>query len=91
MNFPGFTAEESLYTSETSYQPGDLADTGGEGVVPQLEVCTPCMGIVKGRQYCVNLGPLGRKCITSPVTLRGKACCWTRFGIPPFGCGIKGC
>jgi hypothetical protein len=56
--------------------------TSGEGVNPS--VCVG--GSVNGRQVCVNLPVLGRKCVTSPVSLpigaSVSACTCNHWGVP---------
>ncbi len=60
------------------------------GVAPQLSLCTPCVQVGGGRK-CFTLPFFGNKCFNIPNFGRWKACCKTRWGIPPVTCGISRC
>lgn len=60
------------------------------GVSPQVRICTPCVQVGGGR-WCINLPVFGRKCFSVPSIGRWRACCRTRFGIPPVSCGLERC
>ena len=60
--------------------------TPAEGVNPSI-----CVGgSVSGRQICVNVPVLGRKCITSPIPIPAgasvRACTCNHFGVPTGVC-----
>ena len=63
-------------------------ETSTDGITPS--VCVG--GSVSGRQICVNLPVLGRKCISSPISLpvgaSVRACTCSHWGIPT-GANIK--
>jgi hypothetical protein len=82
------TQSVPAYRSSVSSSAVALAEGGG--VAPQASVCTPCVQ-VGGGQWCINLPIFGRKCFNVPSFGRWKACCRTRWGIPPVSCGISRC
>lgn len=81
---------QSQPADRSFFSTGAVPSVEDAGVTPQAQVCTPCVQVGGGR-WCINLPIFGRRCFNVPSIGRWKACCKTRWGIPPISCGISRC
>ncbi len=87
MNMPGFTAETSLYRTNTNYgMAGAYAVLpGAGGVVPQARACGPCNDLFLGKRICCDERLV---CDSFPFGCHFVLSCVTELcGIPAPGIG----